>query len=204
MARVLTRPGFTRLILAAATGLMTPAAASGAGSSAAGATPAATAATSMPARATLRVDADSLRITLELPKAALAAAGVLRAPAPSQMKAAVVDRDSLRGYLALRIFALQDDGMLAPEIRQVMDSSAADPAFAQVELVAGLLDTYTHFGFSSGLFRELEPPVPTQVRVEWRAAHAEFEASQTIQFIEPPAKGATTLELPGRKTPSAH
>ena len=74
---------------------------------------------------------------------------------------------------------------------------------ARVELVAGLLDTYTHIGFASGLFRELSTPIPTRVVIEWRAARAEFEATQAIQWIEPPAKGATTLELPGRD-PAAH
>jgi hypothetical protein len=155
------------------------------------------------ALATLRVDADSLRITLDLPKAALESAGVLDLKDPGDLKSAVVNRDSLAGYLRYRVFAIQDDGLLVLQTRRVTDSMAANLSFAQVELVAGLLDTYTHIGFASGLFRELAVPIPTQVHVEWRGAKAEFEATQAVQFIEPPAKGATTLELPGREA-SAH
>ncbi|HWN81533.1 MAG TPA: hypothetical protein VNM87_05530 [Candidatus Udaeobacter sp.] len=145
---------------------------------------------------TLRVDADSLRITLELPMTALAPIGVLHFRDSADPKHAVVNADSLAAYLKLRMILIQDDGMLVPVIRQIT-TPKGDPPIARVEMVAGLLDTYTHIGVASGLFREQSAPTPTHVRVEWRGARAEFQATQAIQWVEPPAKGATVLELPG-------
>src|SRR5262245_903790 len=83
-APVQARLGFTWALLAL--GLTLPAAVlgadspSGAASATAKAGVAASTGASTKARALLRVDADSLRVTLELPKSALAAIGVLRAP----------------------------------------------------------------------------------------------------------------------------
>lgn len=146
---------------------------------------------------TLRVDADSLRITLDLPLAALAPTGAVKLENPKDARSAVVDPDSLAIYLRTRMILIQDDGLLVPVIRRIT-TPEADPAIARVEMVAGLLDTYTHIGVASGLFREQQAPIPTRVRVEWRGAQAEFEVLQAIQWVEPPQKGATVLELPGR------
>jgi hypothetical protein len=92
---------------------------------------------------------------------------------------------------------IQDDGLLVPVIRRITIPEV-DPPIARVEMVAGLLDTYTHIGVASGLFREQPAPIPTRIRIEWREARAEFEVTQAIQWVEPPQKGATVLELPGR------
>jgi hypothetical protein len=146
---------------------------------------------------TLQVDADSLRITLDLPLAALAPTGAVKLENPKDPRSAVVDPDSLAIYLRTRMILIQDDGLLVPVIRRIT-TPEADPAIARVEMVAGLLDTYTHIGVASGLFREQPAPIPTRVRVEWRGARAEFEVVQMIQWVEPPPKGATVLELPGR------
>jgi hypothetical protein len=145
---------------------------------------------------TLRVDADSLRVTLELPIAALTPTGAVLRRESERTSSYVVDPDSLAIYLRTRMILIQDDGLLVPVIRRITISKT-NPAIAHVELVAGLLDTYTHIGVASGLFREQPAPIPTRVRVEWREARAEFDATQAIQWVEPPQKGATVLELPG-------
>lgn len=145
----------------------------------------------------LTIDADSLRITLELPIAALAPTGTVKLADPKRAHSAIVSPDSLAGYLKTRMILIQDDGMLVPVIRRITIPKS-DPAIARVEMVAGLLDTYTHIGVASGLFREQPAPLPTKIQVEWRGARAEFGATQAIQWVEPPAKGATVLELPGR------
>lgn len=146
---------------------------------------------------TLRVDADSLRITLDLPLAALTPTGAVKLENPKDARSAVVDPDSLAIYLRTRMILIQDDGLLVPVIRRIT-TPEVDPPIARVEMVAGLLDTYTHIGVASGLFREQPAPIPTRIRVEWREARAEFEVMQAIQWVEPPQKGATVLELPGR------
>jgi hypothetical protein len=151
-------------------------------------------------QARCRVDADSIRVTLELPWSALGPAGVLGAPGKAP---AAINPDSLAGYLRYRWIMIQDDGMLEPAIRQVnIAGKSAAEKHAEVEMVAGLLDTYTHIGFASGLFREQSPAPPTQIRIEWKEASASFDASQAIQWVEPPAAGAKTLELPGRNQPA--
>src|SRR5262245_18576873 len=146
---------------------------------------------------TPKVDAHSLRITLDLPIAARAPTGTAKLRDPKDARSAVVDPDVLAGYLKFRMILIQDDGMLAPVIRRITIPQG-EPPIARVEMVAGLLDTYTHIGVASGLFREQPAPTPTLVRCEWRGARAEFQVTQAIQWVEPPAKGATVLELPGR------
>src|SRR6187401_1160942 len=76
---------------------------------------------------TLRVDADSLRITLELPMTALAPIGVLHFRDSADPKHAVVNADSLAAYLKLRMILIQDDGMLVPVIRQITTPKGDPP-----------------------------------------------------------------------------
>src|SRR4029450_7181454 len=68
---------------------------------------------------TLAVDADSLRITLELPIASLLPTGTAKLRDPKAARSAVVDPDSLAGYLRTRMILIQDDGLLVPVIRQI-------------------------------------------------------------------------------------
>lgn len=157
-----------------------------------------------PARIVTRVVADTLHFTVDLPVREMAGAGALvDRNADGQIDAAeiIASRDTLASYLEHHIFIIQDDGLLSPELIGPLDPGTGVAATARVRAVmrAPLLNTYERIGFASGILTDRIPGYRSIIAIEWKGAHAEFDVAQSIQWVEPPAAGATALELPGRK-----
>ncbi len=159
-------------------------------------------------RLTVKVVADTLYLTIDLPTREFAGAGVLADGNKDDKIDAgevVASRDSLASYLEKKLFIIQDDGMLAPRFRDII--ATAPPQGRAVDRItvamqAPLLNTYERIGFASGYLVEHITGYRTEIRVEWEGAQAGFDVAQSIQWVDPPAEGATILELPGRKPAS--
>jgi hypothetical protein len=157
-----------------------------------------------PAHITVRVVADTLHLALDLPARELAGAGVLAdrntdgQVTPAELEAS---RDSLAHYLQTHLFLVQDDGLLASA---VLGPAVPEPATGvgverfRVAMRAPLLNTYERIGFASSILTDQIHGYKTLITVEWKDARAEFDVAQSLQWVEPPAPGATKLELPGR------
>jgi len=132
------------------------------------------------------------------PRAESAAGGGAAAP-PAPAPAA---RDTLASYIEHHLFLLQDDGMLAPKLVGALTTvpeATSSVAAVRGAMRAPLLNTYERIGFASGILTDRIPGYRSLVTIEWGGARAEFDVAQTVQWVEPPAQGATELELPGRK-----
>jgi hypothetical protein len=156
-----------------------------------------------PARIAVRVVADTLHLALDLPARDFANAGALSdRNADGRIDAAelATSRDTLASYLEHRIIIIQDDGMLALKlVGDLVPAPDAGAARVHATMRAPLLNTYERIGFASGLLTDRIPGYKSVIAVAWKNALAEFEVAQSIQWVEPPAEGATELELPGRQ-----
>lgn len=156
-----------------------------------------------PTRIAVRVVLDTLHLALDLPARDFAAAGALRdnnADGWIDASELATSRDTLASYLEHRIIIIQDDGMLALElVGDVVPAPEAAAARVHAAMRAPLLNTYERIGFASGLLTDRIPGYRSVIAVAWKNARAEFDVAQSIQWVEPPAEGATELELPGRQ-----
>ncbi len=163
-----------------------------------------------PARIAARVVADTLHLTVEVPARAMAAAGALldrNADGTIDPTELAASRDTLASYLGHHLFILQDDGMLEPKLvgplASVPGTNGGAPS-VRGAMRAPLLNTYERIGFASGILTDRIHGYRSLVAIEWSGARAEFDVAQSVQWVEPPAAGATELELPGRMPAPGH
>ena len=157
----------------------------------------------------VKVVADTLHLTVDLPAREFARAGVLtdsNQDGKVDVDEVATSRDSLASYLEKKLFIIQDDGMLAPRFLDISATSpSTGPAVERVTVLmqAPLLNTYERIGFASGYLTDHITGYRTQIRIEWKGAQAVFDVAQSIKWVDPPAEGSATLELPGRNPAAA-